>query len=181
MALRCVATGVLAGRMGSFRMAAASMHCGTDDTFFLIQLEPLRQPVKADMRADAALQIYFSGILHNGPLPRQCRRPSSHVLFFFLVCARHSVNTCLADCIPRLHGQSGESNPGTFLKCRNFLRPIFSVLICIIRALAALQRPLCNLASFLWVLGRLRAISCRSFHLTRFLPTAQGSFAPMLA
>ena len=41
---------------------------------FLIQLKPLRQPVKADMRADAALQVYFSDILHSGPLPRQCRR-----------------------------------------------------------------------------------------------------------
>lgn len=51
------------------------------------------------------------------------------------MCTWHSINMCLADCIPCLHGQSGELNPSTFLKCRNFLRPIFSVLICTIRAL----------------------------------------------
>ena len=37
--------------------------------FFLIQLKPPCQPVKADMRADAALQVYFSNILHSGPPP----------------------------------------------------------------------------------------------------------------
>ncbi len=73
---------------------------------------------------------------------------SSHVLFLSLVFAWHSVNTCFANCIPRLHGHSGELNPGTFLKCKNFLSPIFSVLILTIRALAALQKPLCNFSMF---------------------------------
>ncbi len=68
---------------------------------------------------------------------------TSHVLFLFPVYARHSTSTCLADCTPHLQGHSGESNPGTFLECSNFLRPIFSVLIWTTRALAALQRLLC--------------------------------------
>ena len=84
---------------------------------------------------------------------------SSYALFLFLVCARHSINTCLADYISRLHGHFGESNPGTFLKCRNFLRPIFSVLICAIRTLAALQKPLCNFNVFF--VG-FRPIACSS-------------------
>ena len=53
----------------------------------------------------------------------------SHVLFLFPVCIRHSTKRCFADCIPRLQGHSGESKPGTFRECKNFLRPIFSVLI----------------------------------------------------
>lgn len=54
----------------------------------------------------------------------------------------HSTNTCLAGCSLLLKEHSGESNPDTFLKCRNFLRPILSILIWTTRALAALQRPL---------------------------------------
>ena len=54
-------------------MVRISKYC-TYILFFWIQWEPLRQPVKADMRADAALQIYFSDILHSGPLPPQYHR-----------------------------------------------------------------------------------------------------------
>ena len=68
---------------------------------------------------------------------------TSHVLLFFLVYTRRSPSTCLADCTPRPQGNSGESNPGTFLECKNLLRLIFSVLIWTTRALAALQRLLC--------------------------------------
>ena len=80
---------------------------------------------------------------------------SSHILFLFMVCTGHSINTCLADCIFCLYGHSGESNPGTFLKCKNFLRPIFSVLIYMIRALAALQRPLCSFNIFFVGFGQI--------------------------
>lgn len=64
----------------------------------------------------------------------------SYILFFFLVCARYFVNKYLADCIPCLYGHSGKSNPSTFLRYRNFLKPIFSILIYTIRALATLQK-----------------------------------------
>ena len=67
---------------------------------------------------------------------------SSHVLFLFLVCARHSVSTNLADCILRLHGHSGEPHPSTFLECKNFFRPIFSVLICTSSAACSPLYPL---------------------------------------
>lgn len=73
---------------------------------------------------------------------------SSYVLFFFLVWAQHSVNTCLVNWIHCLHRQSSEPNPGTFLKYRNFLRPIFSILISIIRVLTALQKCLYNPSIF---------------------------------
>ena len=49
----------------------------------------------------------------------------SHALFLLLVCARHSINTYLVDCRLCMHGHSGMSNPGTFLECNNFLRPVF--------------------------------------------------------
>lgn len=58
--------------------------------------------------------------------------------------AWHSVNICLADYIFCLHRQSGKSNPGTFLKYKNFLRLIFFIFIYIIRALTALQKFLYN-------------------------------------
>lgn len=79
---------------------------------------------------------------------------SSHIFFLFLMCIRHSISTCLADCAPCLHGHSADWNPSTFLECRNFLSPIFSVLICINRALAALQSPLCILSVFFVGVGQ---------------------------
>ncbi len=69
--------------------------------------------------------------------------PTPHVLFFFSVYARHFTSICLADCTHCLQGHSGDPNPGTFLECRNLLRPIFSIFIWTIRALAVLRRHLC--------------------------------------
>ncbi len=66
-----------------------------------------------------------------------------HVPFFFPVYAKRSTSICLAEFTPRLQGYSEYSNHGTFLECRNLLRPIFSVLIWITRALAALQGSFC--------------------------------------
>lgn len=90
---------------------------------------------------------------------------SSHILLLFLVYARHSVSMCLADCTPRLHGYFGESNPGTFLKCKTFLRPIFSVPIYTTRALASLQRPLCNFSVVVVSFGQ---IACSSLPVFSF-------------
>ena len=56
---------------------------------------------------------------------------------------------------PCLQGHSGESKPGTFLECKNFFRPIFSVLIWTISELASLQRPLCILNKFLVGFGQI--------------------------
>ena len=74
---------------------------------------------------------------------------SSHALFLFRVCIWYSVNKYLAGCIFCLYGYFGKSNLDTVLKCRNLLRPIFSVILYIIKALAALQIPLCNFDVFL--------------------------------
>lgn len=79
----------------------------------------------------------------------------AHILFLFPVLIRHSTNRCFADRIPRLQGHSGKSKPGTFLVCRNFLRPIFSVLIWTISALAALRRPLCIFSTLLVGFGQI--------------------------
>ena len=57
------------------------------------------------------------------------------VFFFFLVDARHSISTCLAD---GLHfsstWRSGGSNPATFLECKNFFEadffPFLWVVLC---------------------------------------------------
>ena len=101
---------------------------------------------------------------------------SSQILLLFPVCVRHSVSTSLADCSPCLHGPSGDSNPGNFLNCRNFWKPIFSVLICTTRVLAALQSLLYIFSVFLRVLGRSHVALYWSFHLTRLLPKAQRFF-----
>ena len=84
---------------------------------------------------------------------------SSHIRFLFWVCKRHSTSRCFADCRPRLQGHSGESKPGTFLEWRNFLRPIFSVRIWTMSALAALPRPLCTSSVFFVGFGQ---IACSS-------------------
>ena len=80
---------------------------------------------------------------------------SSQILLLLPVCVWHFVSTRLADCSPRLHWHSGESNPVTFLECKNFLRPIFFVLIWITRALAALQRLLCIFSVFFVGFGQI--------------------------
>ena len=106
---------------------------------------------------------------------------SSYIISLFRVCRRHSTSKCLADCIPLLQGHFGESKPGTFLKCRNFLRPIFSFLIWTMRALAALQRPYVSLVSSLWSLGRLHIALSPFSHLSRSFPTAPKCFVLMPA
>ena len=105
---------------------------------------------------------------------------SSHVLFLFPTCMRHSISTWFADCIPRLQGHSGESKPRTFLEFRNFPRPIFSVLIWTISELAALQRPLCIFNTFLVGFGQMVRSSSRSSRLTRLSPIAQRCCALVL-
>ncbi len=52
-----------------------------------------------------------------------------HVSFFFPVYIQHCTRKCFADCIHCLQEYSDESKPGTFCECKNFLRPIFFVLI----------------------------------------------------
>lgn len=56
---------------------------------------------------------------------------------------------CLAYCSPHQHWQSSKSNSDTFLKCKNFLRLIFSILIYTIRMLAVLLKSLCIFSIFL--------------------------------
>ena len=62
-------------------------------------------------------------------------------------------------------GTPENPNTGTFLESRNFLRPIFSVLICTTRALAALQRPLCYFSVFLVGFGQIACSSLPVFSL----------------
>ena len=88
---------------------------------------------------------------------------SSQILFLFRMCIRHSISTYLADCSPRLQGYSGDSTPGTFLECKNFWRPVFSVFICTTRALAALQSSLCVFSVFFVGLGQIACTSLPVF------------------
>ena len=105
---------------------------------------------------------------------------SSHVLFLFLIFAWHSVNICLADCIPCLYRNSSDLNPGTFLKCKNFLRPIFSVFIFMIRTLSALQGLLYSFKAFFVDFGQIVCNSLPVFSLDRILPITQRLFALLL-
>lgn len=71
----------------------------------------------------------------------------------------------------RLHGHSGKPNPGTCRKFGDFLRAIFSVLICTARALAALQRPLCTFSVFFVGFGQIACCSLPVVSLIQALKT----------
>lgn len=94
---------------------------------------------------------------------------SSHMLFLFSVHIRHSISRCCADCDPRLQGHSSESKAGNFLECRNFLRPIFSVLTGTIITLATLQRPLSILSIFFMGSGQIVRSSLPVFSLDQVI------------
>lgn len=104
---------------------------------------------------------------------------SSHILFLFRVC-RHSISGCFADCSPRLQEHSGESKPGSFFECENFLRQNSFVPIGAMSALASLQRAFCTFNTSFVGFGRIMSSLPRVFHLPRPVPTKllrQNGFA----
>lgn len=94
---------------------------------------------------------------------------SSHILFFFkCVDGTRSADVLrIAAFACREH--FGKSKPGTFLECRNFLRPVFSVVIWTMSAFAALQRPLCTSNFDIFFLG-FRQIACSSLPVFSLIP-----------
>ena len=101
---------------------------------------------------------------------------SSNIVFFLLICFRHSIKICLADCSPHWHRHSDESNSDTFPECRNFLRPIFSIFIYTIRALAALLKPLYSFSIFLVSLGQIVYNSLPVFSCDQASPYSSSIF-----
>lgn len=77
-----------------------------------------------------------------------------HILFLFRVC-RHSISGCFADCSPRVQEHSGESKPGNFFECENFLRQNSFVPIGAMSALASLQRAFCTFNTSFVGFGRI--------------------------
>lgn len=105
----------------------------------------------------------------------------SHDLFLSLAYTWHLVNTCLVNCIHRLNGYSVNSNLGNFLKCKNFLKLIISILICIIMALVALQKLLFNFNISYIGIEQIVWNFLPVFSLGRVSSYSSKVFAPMLA